>query len=237
MRERLFFSIIIPAHNEEDYIERTIERAVEQDYPKDRYEVLVIENGSYDSTFERAQRYEGENMRLFSYPTKGVSAARNRGAEHTSPISDWVILLDADTLLAPSFLTSINSFIINHRLFENAAGSMSIQPRSRNLLVRIFFRLGNFCRRFTKFPYAAFIIRRDLLEMIQFDEEQEVGEDVRLFADACRYGRAFFFHTDDVVTSTRNFAAGEWLRRSLSWFSLMPLAGRAFHKVGYKVIR
>ena len=237
MRERLYFSIIIPAHNEEDYIERTLERLADQDYPKDRYEVLVIENGSYDRTFELVQKFESDTIRLFSYPAKGVSAARNRGSEHAQASGDWVLFLDADTLLAPSFLSSLNSFIVKRKLYDHAAGSMSIQPRSTNVVMQAFFRLGNFCRRFTKFPYAAFLIRRSILDRIQSDEEQDVGEDVRLFADACHYGRAFFFHTEDVATSTRNFARGEWMRRSLAWCSLMPLAGRAFHRVGYKVIR
>lgn len=237
MKEQYFFSIIVPAHNEEEYIGRTLEHLTAQEYPKDRYEVLVIENGSYDSTYQMAKRFEGGNIRLFSYPQNGVSAARNRGSEHTSPKSDWALFLDADTLLAATFLTSLNAFMVKYKLQDHAAGSMSIQPIVGNLFIRAFFTLGNFCRRFTKFPYTAFLINRSLLERIQFDEAQEVGEDVRFFADACQYGPAFFFHTSEVATSTRRFKEGRWLKRSISWFTLMPLAGRAFNKTGYKVIR
>lgn len=237
MKEYLFFSIIVPAHNEEEYIARTLEHLVAQEYPKDRFEVLVIENGSYDSTYEMAKRFEGTNVHLYSYPQKGVSAARNRGSEHAKADGDWALFLDADTLLAPGFLARLNGYMHKYKLEEHAAGSMSIQPIVGNIFVRSFFTFGNFCRRFTKFPYAAFLIRRDLLERIQFDEVQEVGEDVAFFASACQYGRAFFFHTHEVATSVRRFRNGRWVRRTLSWFSLMPLAGRAFHKTGYKVIR
>src|SRR6185437_12801457 len=111
MQPPLFFSIVVPTHNEENYIEETLRYLAALDYPKDRYEVLVIENASTDKTLEKAMAFEDSHIHIYSYAHKGVSFARNRGAERARPESNWVIFLDADTLLAPPFLRELNAFL------------------------------------------------------------------------------------------------------------------------------
>ena len=56
--KNLFFSIIIPSHNEEKYITQTLEHIKALDYPKDKLEVFVIENGSSDNTYFVAKNFE-----------------------------------------------------------------------------------------------------------------------------------------------------------------------------------
>jgi len=48
--EVLFFSIVIPAYNEENYIGKTLSALKELDYPPDRVEVIIVDNGSTDQT-------------------------------------------------------------------------------------------------------------------------------------------------------------------------------------------
>ena len=45
-----FISIIVAAHNEEEYLDRCIKALVEQNYPKDKYEVIFINDRSTDQT-------------------------------------------------------------------------------------------------------------------------------------------------------------------------------------------
>lgn len=44
-KEELFFSIVLPAYNEEKYIEKTVEALKRLDYPKEKLEVIMVENG------------------------------------------------------------------------------------------------------------------------------------------------------------------------------------------------
>ena len=48
----LFFSLVIPAHNEQGYIDKAIQSIIQVDYPKEKLEVIIIENGSEDKTDE-----------------------------------------------------------------------------------------------------------------------------------------------------------------------------------------
>ncbi len=51
------FSLIVPAHNEEDVIARTIEQFLKTDYPSDKKEIIVVNDGSKDRTQEIVQKY------------------------------------------------------------------------------------------------------------------------------------------------------------------------------------
>src|SRR6266849_3926641 len=50
-------SILVPAHNEEMVIARTVEAMLKLDYPRDRLDILIINDGSSDSTAEIVGRY------------------------------------------------------------------------------------------------------------------------------------------------------------------------------------
>lgn len=53
-----FVSVIIPAYNEEKYIRKCLEEWVNQDYPKDRYEIFVYDGMSTDKTAEIIREFE-----------------------------------------------------------------------------------------------------------------------------------------------------------------------------------
>src|SRR3989338_6828569 len=54
------FTIIIPAYNEEAGIVRTIKSALEIDYPRSKQEIIVVDDGSKDKTYELALRYKSK---------------------------------------------------------------------------------------------------------------------------------------------------------------------------------
>jgi glycosyltransferase involved in cell wall biosynthesis len=70
-------SVIVPAWNAADTIDRCISALLGQTYPRDLYEILVVDNGSSDDTAERARSFPG--VQLLSEPAPGSYAARNRG--------------------------------------------------------------------------------------------------------------------------------------------------------------
>lgn len=88
-------SILIPAHNAALWIAETIESALAQTWLEK--EVIVVDDGSVDSTLTIARRYEDRGVRVFHQEQSGAGAARNR-AWHESR-GEWLQFLDADDLL------------------------------------------------------------------------------------------------------------------------------------------
>ena len=75
------FSIIIAAYNISDYIGQAISSCINQvGVEKEEYEIIVINDGSTDSTLEIINRYsDQENISIVSQANSGLSATRNRG--------------------------------------------------------------------------------------------------------------------------------------------------------------
>lgn len=235
----LFFSIIIPAHNEERYIRETLERIVLLEYPSHRYEVIVVENGSSDRTYETAKLFEKGNIAVLNSLKKGVSAAKNIGIEKLNKSGDWTIFLDADTILEKSFLNRLNEFLIKNQLRNYAVGMTEVQPLPKIFKARIWFAFYNLGHRLTKTSYAIQLINTSILlsKPIRFDENLSMGEDLKLIHDARRYGNFFYFSTKDVGTSIRRFEHYGWFSIFFFWMFVALLPAKIQRRFVYKVIR
>uniref|UniRef100_UPI0040575EFB glycosyltransferase family 2 protein n=1 Tax=Agathobacter sp. TaxID=2021311 RepID=UPI0040575EFB len=89
-------SFIIPAYNAEKYLKRTIKSFLHQ--KSNKYEVIIVENGSTDGTTELAEQLCRQHHFLKLYHSaKGVSAARNLGIQKAE--GEWIVFVDADDYL------------------------------------------------------------------------------------------------------------------------------------------
>lgn len=71
-------TLLIPAHNEEDVIRKKIENSLSLDYPKDKFEILLILDECSDRTKEIAERYLDRGIKIIEQrPRKGKMAALN----------------------------------------------------------------------------------------------------------------------------------------------------------------
>lgn len=235
MTDHLRFSIVVPAHNEEAYLHETLARIRAIDYPAGYVEAIVVENGSTDRTFEIAQSYAGDTIRVIR-SDKGVSRARNAGVAAASPKSDWIIFLDADTQLAPSFLAELDAFIRSSEK-TYSVGTCSILPYPDSRTARLWFSFYDIGHRITKTSYALFFAKRSLFPAIRFDEARMMGEDLEVIRQARMHGAFFFLPTRSVMTSTRRFEQIGWWRIFFSWTFVALLPASIQRKMRYRVVR
>ena len=87
-------SVIVPVYNGEKTIRETIESALAQSFSD--FELIVINDGSQDSTLDVLASIQDPRIKIFSYPNAGVSASRNRGFDQSS--GEFIAFLDADDL-------------------------------------------------------------------------------------------------------------------------------------------
>lgn len=89
-----FFSIISPVYNTAAYLEKFLNSILSQSFTD--YEVILIDDGSTDRSFEICKEYEQKDKRIkvFSQSNKGAGSARNSGIEKA--ISDYVLFFDSD---------------------------------------------------------------------------------------------------------------------------------------------
>src|SRR5436189_2133424 len=93
-------SVIVPAHNEGEYIARTLAALQAQNYSN--FEVIAVCNGCSDNTADVAR---SRCDVLIDTQERGISFARNRGARAAG--GELLLFLDADTILEPDGLATI----------------------------------------------------------------------------------------------------------------------------------
>ena len=93
-----FLTVLIPAHNEEKWIRRKIENALELGYPRDRFQVLVASDGCTDGTVSIAEQFSAQGVEVSHIPQrKGKTATLNRVVPTSR--GEIVLLTDANALL------------------------------------------------------------------------------------------------------------------------------------------
>jgi cellulose synthase/poly-beta-1,6-N-acetylglucosamine synthase-like glycosyltransferase len=95
-------TLVVPAHNEEDVIERKLENVLALDYPGDRLEIVVASDDSSDATHDIVARFEPRGVRLIRCERGGKVAAQDRAVRETSgeivAFGDANVEWDADAL-------------------------------------------------------------------------------------------------------------------------------------------
>ena len=74
-------SVIIPAYNIEDLLEKCVDSVAAQDYPKELLQIIVVDDGSTDATPQKADELARKysNVQVIHKPNGGSSSARNAG--------------------------------------------------------------------------------------------------------------------------------------------------------------
>jgi glycosyltransferase involved in cell wall biosynthesis len=123
----LKFSIIIPAFNVGDYINRCILSCLDQDLSKEEYEIIIINDGSTDNTLTiiKSLSENNPNIRIISKTNKGLGAARNEGLMVASGRYIWFV--DADDWIKSNSLNYL------YKILEtNALDALWMQLRRVN---------------------------------------------------------------------------------------------------------
>lgn len=97
-------SVIIPAYNSQKTIERCINSILSQSYTN--FEVLVINDGSTDSTPQLLEKYQNiDNIKIFNQSNQGVSRSRNLGISNAE--GEYIAFVDADDYVEKHYLQDL----------------------------------------------------------------------------------------------------------------------------------
>ena len=108
MKEHILISIIIPSFNRKYLLKRTIESVKNQTYPADRYEIIVVDDGSKDDIEDLVRTLQEKGYRTLKYlhqKHKGPAAARNLGINHAG--GNIIAFIDSDSIATKTWLEEI----------------------------------------------------------------------------------------------------------------------------------
>ncbi len=131
-------TVVVPAYNEGAMVARTIDSVVAARYPRDRLDIIVIDDGSKDDTWEHiaaAAARHGDLVRTIRFPAnRGKRAALAAGFRQAR--GDVVITIDSDSLIEPDTLLSMVAPFRNPRVGA-VAGRVAVLNRNAGLIPRM----------------------------------------------------------------------------------------------------
>lgn len=192
-----FVSIMIPAHNEAVVIERTLNAMVRLNYPKDRYEIIVINDNSKDDTGKII------NKMIDRYPEslinhievigdrggKGKSNALNIGYQEAK--GDFLVIYDADNTPNAMALRYLVHEVLKDDNYAAVIGKFRTRNKKKNILTRFInietlsFQWMAQAGRWELFklctiPGTNFIIRQTVIEEIGGWDPDAIAEDTEI---------------------------------------------------------
>ncbi len=102
------YSVIIPSFNRADEMQDLLHSVQNLDFPRERFEIVVADDGSTDNTAEIVNSFQDASftLRYVSQKNQGPGAARNLGMQEAN--GDFFIFIDSDVTLPSSWLTEID---------------------------------------------------------------------------------------------------------------------------------
>jgi len=172
----MMFSIIIPCLNEEDYILALLKSLESQRFPTDNFEVIVVDNGSSDSTTHKVKMFQQDspiNLRIEHCQKRGVSRAKNLGAKMA--LTNYLIFIDADNTVKPDFLSSIDQKCSSGEL----AGTIRLLANNKLSFGYFVFIFLEIIKRVFKRPFGkSFVCKKVFFLAGGFNEDIQLGENV-----------------------------------------------------------
>lgn len=190
-------SVVIPAYNAENYVNRAIESVLSQTMPP--FEIIVIDDGSQDGTYTRASSYGGI-VKCYKQANSGPASARNFAIKKSK--GDYIAFLDADDYWFESHLEFFYRAFTKHDLLPWYASSYEIHHLNNRIETISYtssvkpIKIDYFKSQSRKnyFWTGVMIIRKGVLrEHNYFNPSLYTGEDIDLwFRIALRYPKIVY---------------------------------------------
>jgi glycosyltransferase involved in cell wall biosynthesis len=200
-------SVVVPAHNEENFLGDCLDSLLDQDYPGD-YEIIVVDNNSTDGTASVAT---ARGVRVVPEPRPGVCWARQAGTSVAS--GEVVVSTDADTVYGRDWLSRIDACFLGDPAVVAVAGPCRFvdAPWWGRLYAGVLFRSVNFLSRMTgRVPYVAaanIAFRKEAFGGYDTRATQG-GDELGLLRSLRKRGKVRFDAANPVFTSSRRMRRG-----------------------------
>jgi cellulose synthase/poly-beta-1,6-N-acetylglucosamine synthase-like glycosyltransferase len=179
-------SILIPVYNEEKSIERTLKSILKSNYPKGKFEVIVIDDGSKDNTLKYAKKFESKIVRVFSAKHGGKGHALNFGIKKAK--GEIIFSMDADTMVEPRSVKNMTKFFKNKDVMCSTPAMTVYKPKGILQKVQyIEYLTGLFLRKTFSYlnaihvtPGAFSAYRRTFFDKHGGYDENNITEDLEM---------------------------------------------------------
>ena len=201
---KAFFSVIIPALNEEHFLPRLL-KSIQEQNSRD-FEVILVDSESKDKTVSEARKFEKFfPLTIITNTKRNVSRSRNMGAAQAK--GEYIFFIDADNYVHPDFLSEMEKKL--KKGYDMIVPAVT--PDSKKLFHRVNFYLANRSIQILRKVGLYFstggnlLVRKSAFDLLQgFDDSLFICEDNDLVQRAKNEGfKVGFSYNPKVSFSVR----------------------------------
>jgi len=140
------FLILYPAYQEDAVILHSVRQFLEQNYPKDLFQVAVISDHMKDETNQQLSQLP-ITLHALTFDKSSKARALQYAMQHTEKSYDYVVILDADNVVLPDFLEQLNAScqkgyqaIQCHRCAKNSDNNIAVLDGASEEINNTIFR-------------------------------------------------------------------------------------------------
>ncbi|NLG86869.1 MAG: glycosyltransferase family 2 protein [Firmicutes bacterium] len=227
-------SILVPAHNEEKVIERSMLAMLKLDYPRDKLEIIVINDNSKDQTGNILQnlqlQYPDRNLKIITTDDqtggKGKANALNMGLKQAQ--GEYIVVYDADNTPEVMSLRYLVYEILSCERYGAVIGKFRTRNKNASMLTKFInietlsfqwmiqggrWKLHRLCL----LPGTNFIIQKKLLEEIGGWDPKAIAEDTELSIRVYFQGYEIAFMPKAVAWEQEPETLSVWLKQRTRW--------------------
>ena len=179
-----FVSVIVPAYNEEKTIAKTIKSLKGLNYPKKKLQIIVIDDGSTDSTYNIAKSFNG--IEVYRKKNGGKSTALNLGLKKAR--GEFVGALDADSFADKESLRRLVGYFNDKNIMAVTPSLQVYKPKSfLQKIQKIEYLISIFLRKIFSFlgsihvtPGPFTIYRKEFFDRYGGYDENNMTEDIEI---------------------------------------------------------
>lgn len=200
-----FISVVIPAFNEEKYLPRCLKALQNQTYPKDRFDITVVDNNSTDSTPKIASKF---GAKVITETQQGHVYSLNTGLK--SAKGEILAVTDADTKVSKTWLEQLAN-IFEDKSVVGVTGSIELDLKSsmKSLAIKQLYDLFLYFNFALKKPHLTgpnMAMRKSAFEKLkEVDTRYKIGGDVEIGMRLRKHGKVKFSKKLAVTASSRRF--------------------------------
>lgn len=229
-----YVSILVPAHNEGKVIYKTVKSLILLNYPKDRYEIIVINDNSSDNTGDELDRvkkdFNGENLNVIATDKitggKGKSNALNLGYKASK--GEYIAVYDADNTTEKNALKYLITTIVNDESLAAVIGKFRTRNKEKNLLTRFInietlsfqwmaqagrWQLLKLCT----IPGTNFVVRKSIIDSMGGWDTKAISEDTEISFRIYRLGYKIAFMPKAVTWEQEPETLKVWFKQRTRW--------------------
>jgi glycosyltransferase involved in cell wall biosynthesis len=201
MKNKQFFSIIIPTLNEVDYLPQLLQDLTKQ--TNNDFEVIVVDGQSTDKTAQLAKSFERKlRLNIINAKKRNVSYQRNLGIDYVT--GTWIIFMDADNRLPIYFLDGLKYQLAKYPktdLFTTWITLSGDKKLNQPLEKSINFALEFYKMIDKESAFGSMIgVKNKIAHKYKFDEKQLVMEDSIFVKNIVKHGFNFMIFKEPTYT-------------------------------------